>query len=90
VGVNIARAGRVASYAAPTAQVLDILPELMSGKLAPPEPSVATKLEKLSESLKRAEAAAAEANSRAGRLGKEIERLKAERKKLLQSQPSDN
>lgn len=36
VGVNIARAGRTESYAVPARTVLILLPELMSGKLAPP------------------------------------------------------
>ena len=59
MGINIARAGRVASYAIPTDAVLEILPDLMSGRLAPPEPSVAEKLEAVQEALRRAEAAKA-------------------------------
>lgn len=82
VGVNIARVGRVASYAVPTETVLEMLPQLKSGKLAPPEPSVATKLQELEETLRRAEAARSESETRAGRLQQEIERLKAERDKL--------
>ena len=35
VGINIARAGRVESYALPTATVKSMLPDLMSGKLSP-------------------------------------------------------
>ena len=36
VGINIARAGRVASYALPGDVLLPLLDELKSGKLAPP------------------------------------------------------
>jgi serine protease Do len=35
VGINIARAGRTASYAIPTEAILRILPEMLAGKLAP-------------------------------------------------------
>jgi serine protease Do len=84
VGVNIARAGRVASYAVPAETVLGLLPELMSGKLAPPEPSVAEKLRQLDEALRTAEAAQSESETRAVRLQQEIERLKAQREKLLE------
>lgn len=35
VGINIARAGRVESYALPAATVRSMLPDLMSGKLSP-------------------------------------------------------
>ena len=90
VGINIARAGRVASYAAPAGEVLAVLPDLISGKLAPPEPSVASKIELLDSALKRAEAAAAEADGHAERLSQEIERLKAERQKLLEGRPAGN
>jgi serine protease Do len=36
VGINIARAGRTESYAVPSDVVRDLLPQLMSGQLAPP------------------------------------------------------
>lgn len=39
VGINIARAGRVNSYALPTSVVLAVLDDLKSGKLAPKAPS---------------------------------------------------
>jgi serine protease Do len=84
VGVNIARAGRVASYAVPAETVLELLPDLVSGKLAPPEPSVAEKLKQLDEKLRQIEAARSESESRASRLQKEVERLEAEREKLRQ------
>ncbi len=37
VGINIARAGRVESYAVPADVVLSLLPDLKSGKLPPPK-----------------------------------------------------
>lgn len=37
VGLNIARAGRVESYALPADVIIPLLPDLMSGKLAPPK-----------------------------------------------------
>jgi len=37
VGINIARAGRTESYAVPANRVLALLPDLRSGKLAPPK-----------------------------------------------------
>lgn len=46
LGLNIARSGRVMSYAIPSKTVLSIVPDLQSGKLAPPAPPttiVATK-----------------------------------------------
>jgi len=39
VGINIARAGRVESYAIPSDTVLALLPDLKSGKLAPKPPA---------------------------------------------------
>lgn len=40
LGINIARAGRVASYALPASVVQSVLAELRSGKLAPPSPEM--------------------------------------------------
>jgi serine protease Do len=36
IGINVCRAGRVESYAVPAEVIQPLLPELMSGKLAPP------------------------------------------------------
>jgi serine protease Do len=36
IGLNIARAGRTETYALPAATLLPLLPDLQSGKLAPP------------------------------------------------------
>jgi len=60
VGINIARAGRVESYAIPSDTVLALLPDLKSGKLAPkppaPEPTVdEEKIARLEAALKSAE-----------------------------------
>jgi serine protease Do len=43
IGVNIARAGRTESYAIPSEVIRPLLPELMSGKLAPKEVPAALK-----------------------------------------------
>jgi serine protease Do len=43
IGINIARAGRTESYAVPAEVIQPLLPELMSGRLAPrPEPIITT------------------------------------------------
>lgn len=39
IGINIARAGRTESYAIPSEEILPLLPDLMSGKLAPKKPT---------------------------------------------------
>jgi serine protease Do len=39
VGINIARAGRTESYAVPSEAVRELLPQLISGELAPPPPN---------------------------------------------------
>jgi serine protease Do len=58
VGVNIARAGRVESYAIPSEVLRPLLPALMSGKLAPPpEKSAADKVAEARAAVKKAEEA---------------------------------
>ncbi len=43
IGINIARAGRTESYAIPAEVIQPLLPEMMSGRLAPrPEPMITT------------------------------------------------
>ena len=68
VGVNIARAGRVESYAIPSEVLKPLLPGLMSGKLAPKEtPAEKSASEKVAEAkaaLKRAEADKAAADKK--------------------------
>jgi serine protease Do len=59
VGINIARAGRTETYAAPAEAVLGLMYDLMSGKLAPKLPAnhVATKTLTPEEKVARAQAA---------------------------------
>jgi serine protease Do len=52
VGVNIARAGRVESYAVPSEVLRKLLPDLMSGKLAPKVEKTEVKTEKETKSDK--------------------------------------
>jgi len=78
VGVNIARAGRVESYAIPTADVLALVDDLKSGKLAPPKPDVAARIKEIEAKLKQAEAAKSETEKQAEKLRKELERLKSQ------------
>jgi serine protease Do len=42
IGVNISRAGRTESYAVPAEEIQPLLPDLMSGRLAPPPPKAET------------------------------------------------
>jgi serine protease Do len=52
VGVNIARAGRVASYALPARVVLAVIDDLKAGKFAPPaEPTLVEKIAELDKRL---------------------------------------
>ncbi|HLJ95288.1 MAG TPA: trypsin-like peptidase domain-containing protein [Gemmataceae bacterium] len=66
VGINIARAGRTETYAAPTRDVLPLLYDLMSGKLAP-KPSADTAARSLTPEEKVAEARAAVERAEAGK-----------------------
>lgn len=50
VGINIARAGRVESYAVPVEAILTLLPDLKAGKFAPP--AAAPKVERIKEEPK--------------------------------------
>ena len=64
VGVNIARAGRVESYAVPADQITPLLADLMTGKLAPTE-SLASADEKKADKPKTVEQPAAEEKAKA-------------------------
>jgi serine protease Do len=99
VGINIARAGRVESYAIPTESVLALLPDLKSGKLAPkeepapPAPAVADlekALEKARADMKSTENAlrgAEEARKATELRKKQLEdQLAAARKKVAEAQ----
>jgi serine protease Do len=64
VGINIARAGRVESYAIPTEAVLALVSDLKSGKLAPKEAVVsALDAAALEKALKKAQADVAKSES---------------------------
>ena len=76
--MNIARVGRVASYAVPAEEVVALLPDLKSGQLARREPPRAKQIDQLEEALRQAEAAEAEAERRARQLRGQIERLRSE------------
>jgi serine protease Do len=59
IGINIARAGRTETYAAPTQAILPLLYDLMSGRLAPKQAGDAAGLETLTPDEKVARARAA-------------------------------
>jgi len=82
VGVNIARAGRVESYAAPATAVQPILAEMLAGKLAPPKRDVAEKLDDLEAALQRAHAAKNTAEMKAQQIEEELRRLEKEKADL--------
>jgi serine protease Do len=80
VGINIARAGRVESYAIPTEAVLSLINDLKSGKLAPKEDTLAkAALDEREKALAKARDELAEVE-KAFRSAEEASR-KAERKK---------
>jgi serine protease Do len=87
VGINIARAGRVESYAIPSEALQPLLFDLMSGKLAPKESTIAktrTAEEKLAEAkaaLQRAEAEKAAAEKKVAEARAAVEKAEAELKK---------
>lgn len=69
LGVNIARAGRVESYAVPSEAITPLLADLMLGKLPPKTAALERKVRELKSALKKAEddKAAAEARLRQAR-----------------------
>jgi serine protease Do len=83
VGINIARAGRTESYAAPTQAVLPLLYDLMSGKLAPKpsaEPAAAPgdKIARARAAVQRAEANVAAAVAKLAEAKAVLEKVEAE------------
>lgn len=80
LGINIARAGRVESYAVPVDAVLALLPDLKAGKLPPPE---------LKEALARVEAARANL-AQAEKALKDIEQQITEAKLLPDKAVADH
>jgi serine protease Do len=94
VGINIARAGRVESYAIPSDTVLALLPDLKSGKLAPkPVLSDPTKapvdeemIARLETVLKRAERKVTAIETRSAAVKKLVQQAE-EAKKLADGDP---
>jgi serine protease Do len=81
IGINVARAGRTESYAIPSEVVRPLLPDLMSGKLAPPkEPSAAEKLSAARQAFEQAEKAKAEAAKKAAESKAAFDKAEAESK----------
>ncbi len=93
MGINIARAGRVESYAIPTESVLALLSDLKSGKYAPVTPSIAelemaldkarAELARLESDLKTTEDARRNAETKKKVLG---EQLATVQKRLTEAQ----
>jgi serine protease Do len=87
IGINIARAGRVESYAIPSEAVQPLLLDLMSGKLAPKDKLTSKELtaeEKVAEAkaaLQRAEAEARAAEKKVADAKAALEKAEAELKK---------
>jgi serine protease Do len=87
IGINIARAGRTESYALPAEALQPLLPDLMSGKLAPKETTVAaekTAAEKVAEAkaaLQRAKAEKAAAEKKIAEAEAALEKAEAELKR---------
>jgi serine protease Do len=93
IGINIARAGRTESYAAPTEAVLPLLYDLLSGKLPPKPSSEAAKAispeQKLAQArtaVERAEAAKTAAESKLAEAKAALEKAEAEAKEAQQSE----
>jgi serine protease Do len=71
VGINIARAGRVETYALPAETVVALLPDLKSGKLAPKSES--DEIKKARAVLKKAEVDLADAQKKADEAKKKVD-----------------
>jgi serine protease Do len=80
IGMNIARAGRTETYAVPSEVIQPLLPELMSGKLAPPkEPTPAEKLAEAKTALEKAEKEKETADKKIAELRAALQRAERER-----------
>src|SRR5262249_9509487 len=78
--INVARAGRTESYAIPSEVVRPLLPDLMSGKLAPPkEPTAAEKLAAARLAFEQAEKTRADAAKKAAEIKAAADKAEAER-----------
>jgi serine protease Do len=83
IGINVARAGRTESYAAPTQAVLPLLYDLMSGKLAPKPVAKDTltpdhKVAEAKAAVERAEAEKAAAQKKLAQAKAALEKAEAE------------
>ena len=80
VGINIARAGRVETFAIPAEEVLALLPELKSGKYAPKDTTLVSiesdDVKKARAALKKAEAELNDAQKKTDEAKKKVEDLK--------------
>jgi serine protease Do len=79
IGINVARAGRVETYAAPAEAIVALLPDMKAGKYAPKEIAIKTEsdeVRKARETLKKAEAELAEAQKKADELKKKVDDAK--------------
>jgi len=95
VGINISRAGRVETFAIPSEVVQGVLPDLMSGKLAPKEEEVAAietpkakpKVEKPKNKVEAAEYAVKEAEEELAQARERGDRreIRAARQKLAEA-----
>jgi serine protease Do len=82
LGVNIARAGRVESYAVPSEAIAPVLADLMSGKLSPKavaRASLEKKVAGLRADLKKAEEDRAAAEKKAGEAREALKKQEADR-----------
>ena len=76
VGINIARAGRVETYAVPAEAIVALLPDMEAGKFAPKETPVSTEsdeLRKAREAMKKLEAELLDAQKKTDELRKKLE-----------------
>jgi serine protease Do len=76
VGINIARAGRVESYAIPAEEIVALVSDLQSGRLAPPPP-IAEFEKQLAEALASLKAADASVQSAKSELDKVVNQAQA-------------
>jgi serine protease Do len=79
IGINIARAGRTESYAIPGETVRKLLPELLSGKLAPPDPALVERVKEARTALEKAVADKTAAEKKAVEAKAALEKAEAER-----------
>jgi S1-C subfamily serine protease len=79
LGINIARAGRVESYAIPTEAITPLLADLMSGKLSPKLAAVKKQIDDLKAALKKAEEDKAAADKKLNDAQAELKKQETER-----------